>query len=252
MPRAKLRPARVLLALVLLTILGIGWWSSTRQVINDKPIGLFTTLPIMWSDNPDLTAALDVNVPQHWARAELTRHGKIEPIDVLSDVSLDRVRRLVIAQPRVLAPPENVALDAWVQGGGQLLLLADPALTEDSAYSLSDPRRPQAVVLLSPILARWGLELRIADGQELGEASRDVMGLAVPVNLPGHFVILGQNGSIGQARCKLWADGLAVFCQVGQGRVIALADAAVLDRDDPARARAKAFGGLLDAAFAVR
>lgn len=235
-----------MLAMALLGMLGVGWWSNARQNISDQPIGLFTTLPILWSDSPDLTVALDATVPPHWARVELARHGKVEPIDVLNDISLGRVRRLVIAQPRVLAPAENVALDAWVQGGGQLLLLADPALTEDSAYPLSDPRRPQAVVLISPILARWGLELRIADGQELGEASRDVQGIELLVNLPGHFVTLGQS------TCKLWADGLAVTCTVGQGRVFALADAAVLDRDDPSRARAKGFGELLDAAFAVR
>lgn len=245
MPRARLRPTWVLLALVLLAMLGIGWWSSQEPTASDEPIGLFTTLPILWSDNPDLGAALNADQPQHWARGELAKRGRIEPLDVLSDLSLDRVRRLVIAQPRVFAAPENVALDAWVRGGGQLLLFADPALTEDSAFALSDPRRPQAVVLLSPILARWGLELRIADGQVLGEASRDVMGVVLPVNLPGHFALTGQNS------CKLWADGLAVTCQIGQGRVTALADADVLARSDPARTRARAFAGLLDAAFAA-
>ena len=246
MLRAKLRPAWVLLALVLLVMAAIGWWSNRDPANSDEPIGLFTTLPILWSDNPDLTAALSADEPPHWARGELARRGKIEPLDVLSDSSLGRVRRLVIAQPRVLAAPENVALDTWVRAGGQLLLLADPALTEDSAFALSDPRRPQAVALLSPILARWGLELRIADGQVLGEQNREVMGLAVPINLPGHFALTSQPS------CKLWADGLAVTCTVGQGRVIALADAAVIERDDPARTRAMAFGGLLDEAFAAR
>jgi hypothetical protein len=235
-----------MLALVLLAMVGVGWWSNSRLADSDQPIGLFTTLPILWSDNPDLSAALSAEDHPHWARIELAKRGKIEPLDVLSAISLDRIRRLVIAQPRVLMPAENVALDAWVRGGGQLLLLADPALTEDSAFALSDPRRPQAVVLLSPILARWGLELRITDGQVLGEESRDVMGVAVPVNLPGHFVTQGQGN------CKLWADGLAVTCKIGQGRVVALADATVLERDDPARTRAKAFRGLLDTAFAVR
>lgn len=246
MPRAKLRPTRTLLALVLLVMLGIGWWSSREPAASDEPIGLFTTLPILWSDNPDLNAALSADQPQHWARGELAKRGRIEPLDVLSDISLGRVRRLVVAQPRVFAAPENVALDAWVRGGGQLLLFADPALTEDSAFALSDPRRPPAVVLLSPILARWGLELRIADGQVLGEESRDVMRIAMPVNLPGHFAVVGKG------KCILWADGLAVTCQIGQGRVTALADADVLARNDPARTRASAFAELLDAAFAAK
>jgi hypothetical protein len=151
-----------------------------------------------------------------------------------------------MAQPRVLGPSENVALDQWVRGGGQLLLLADPALTEESAFSLADPRRPQAVVLLSPILNRWGLDLRFDDGQQLGETSREVMGVAMPVNLPGHFMTRGQ------ASCRLWAEGLAVTCAIGAGRVVALADAAVLEREDPGGTRPKALKALLEMAFAAR
>ena len=67
----------------------------------------------------------------------------------------------MMIQPRPLSPQENVALDNWVAAGGRLLLFADPALTEDSAFAIGDRRRPQDVVLLSPILARWGLELEL-------------------------------------------------------------------------------------------
>jgi hypothetical protein len=158
---------------------------------------------------------------------------------------LDKLARLVIAQPRPLSPQENVALDDWVKRGGQLLLLADPALTEDSAYAIGDPRRPQAVVLLSPILTRWGLELRFDEAQPFGEVEREVMGMAIPVNLPGQFAAQGQ------ANCRLWGEGLAVTCRVGKGRVVALADAAVLEREDPGGSRAVAFDWLLDAAFAA-
>lgn len=247
---AKPRPAWVALGLVAVAIAAIGWWSTRRDARREEPLGLFTTLPILWADNPDLAAQLDPAVQRHWALAELARAGRIEPLDVLAGAAgqapLAKVRRLVMAQPRVLVPQENVALDDWVRGGGQLLLLADPALTEDSAFALGDPRRPQSVVLLSPILARWGLELRFDDRQALGEATREVMGLPVPVNLPGQFVTQGQDN------CRLWADGLAVTCAIGKGRLVALADAAVLEREDPTGNRARGLSGLLETAFAAR
>ncbi|MFM5949152.1 MAG: ABC transporter [Novosphingobium sp.] len=250
MPRVKRTSGWIIAALLVAAMAGLVWWSAPRAQKPGEPLGLFTTLPILWSESPDLSKALSPDETPHWARDLLIQTGPIEPLDMLSgppgQAPLDRVRRLVMAQPRVLGPQENVALDTWVRGGGQLLLLADPALTEESAYPLTDPRRPQAVVLLSPILGRWGLDLRFDDSQQLGEVSRAVMGVPVPVNLPGHFMTRGQ------ANCRLWADGLAVTCAIGKGRVVALADAAVLERDDPDGARAKALQSLLDAAFAAR
>ena len=153
--------------------------------------------------------------------------------------------KLVIAQPRVLSPAENVALDGWVRRGGHLLLLADPAWTEESPYPLGDPRRPQAAAMLSPILARWGLELMFDAAQPLELRERDVMGVSVPTVLAGTFATRGQGN------CRLWGDGLAVTCAIGQGRVLALADAAVLERDDPDGHRAQAFRALLESAFLV-
>lgn len=210
----------------------------------------------MWSDNPDLGAEIAPDAPRHWAKAVLAQHGRLVALDTLANAGppgapspaspLAGISRLVMAQPRPLSPLENVALDTWVRGGGQLLLLADPALTEDSPLSFGDPRRPPAGTMLSPILARWGLTLHFDEVQPLGEATRDVMGLGVPVNLPGRFETRGQ------ANCKLWTDGLAVTCAIGQGRVVALADAALLDRDDPTGTRPRLLGALLDSAFVAR
>ena len=229
---------------------GIGWLGHLRSAKGTEPIGLFTSLSILWSDNPDLAADLRGDQAPHWARTVLEQRGAIVPLDSLTGppghAPLDGLTKLVIAQPRPLSPLENVALDNWVQGGGHLLLLADPALTEDSAFAIGDPRRPQAVALLSPILGRWGLDLLFDDAQTLGEQSREVLGAGLPVNLPGHFAMRGQ------ANCRLWAGGLAVTCKIGKGRVVALADAAVLERDDPSGARPRAFGALLDSAFAAR
>lgn len=225
----------------------IGWFSLQRPQAPSQPIGLFTSLPLLWSDTAGLEGELRGDQSPHWAKAVLERQGPVVPLDVLTMASGPRslagIKRLVIAQPRVLAPAENVALDTWVRGGGQLLLLADPAYTEESPYPIGDPRRPLAAAMLSPILTRWGLELRFDEGQQLELRDRDVLGVAVPTILAGTFATRGQ------ANCRLWADGLAVTCAIGRGRVVALADAAVLERDDPAGERARAFVLLLDSAF---
>lgn len=210
----------------------------------------------MWAETGDVGALLNSTAPPHWARAELARRGRIQPLDTLAGPAgfapLGGLERLVIAQPRPLSPQENVALDAWVRRGGRLLLLADPALTEDSAFALGDPRRPQPSALLSPILARWSLQLTFDEAQALGEVMRDVGGIAVPTNLAGSFAVQVQGGG----SCRLLAQGLAAICTIGRGRVVALADAAVLERSvadgDAAERRRRAFAGLLDLAFAAR
>lgn len=234
----------VLLALGLALGL-IGWLGMRRSAPDNTPIALFTTLPLLWSEDGDLGSVLQSDAPSHWAKTVLSQHGQIVPLSSLAS-NLTGIRRMMMAQPRPLSPAENVALDTWVRGGGQLLLLADPALTEDSPLALGDPRRPQTAVMLSPILARWGLELRFDEAQALGETAPDVLGLDVPVNLPGRFETRGQ------ANCKLWGQGLAVTCVIGQGRVIALADAALLERGDSSGSRPRVLGALLDSAFIGR
>lgn len=172
------------------------------------------------------------------------------PLDTLGEGggarSLGALHRLVIAQPRVLSPAENVALDNWVRGGGHLLLIIDPAYTEESAYPIGDPRRPPAQAMLSPILARWGLDLLFDSDQPLEPKAQDVMGVEVPTVLAGRFATRGQGN------CRLWGNGLAVSCAIGKGRVIALADAALLERDDPGEGGSHAFSAMLDTAFAAR
>ena len=99
---------------------------------------------------------------------------------------------------------------------------------------------------LSPILSRWGLEFLFDERQALGRTGRDVMGVELPVNLPG------QLATRGQGNCRLWGEGLAATCAIGRGRVVVLADAALLERDDPSRQGRKALSWLLDAAFVAR
>ncbi len=237
---------------ILLGFLALGLALVTRGAsrASDGPVGLFTTLPILWNEAADVAGILKSSGQPHWARAVLARRGGITPLDSLAGqpghAPLDRLSRLILAQPRPLSPQENVALDNWVRGGGKLLLFADPALTAESAFAIGDPRRPQAVALLSPILHRWGLELQFDESQSFGEVQRRTMGGVIPVNLPGRFAMHGQ------PNCRLWDQGLLATCAIGKGRVVALADSALLENEDNDGARTAAFGRMLDTAFVGR
>ena len=239
------RLAGLILAAVLL-VAASGWLIGRDREVAQQPLGLFTSLPILWNEAPDVAGLIKSETPPHWARAVLAMHGPIVALDRLDGLDRSGLTRLILAQPRPLGPTENVALDNWVKGGGRLLLLADPALTAESAYSIGDQRRPQAIVLLSPILTRWGLRLEFDDAQTFGERQVKVMDVAVPVNLPGRLVLASGT------HCRRWADGLAVSCAIGKGRVIALADAALLDQDDPDGSRLEALDRLLKTTFAER
>lgn len=248
MPRNRLRlfAALILAALIAAALLFARPFLAGVKSGNpsaDAPIGLFTSLPILWSESADLSTSLGPDARQHWALAAVARHGQVQGLDLLSAERLSQFRRLVLAQPRPLTPQENVALDDWVRGGGQLLLLADPALTEESIYPIGDARRPQDVVLLSPILTRWGLDLRIDGEQPLADSAAVLDGIEVPLRLPGFFVL--RPG----ASCQSWGRGELVRCTVGKGAVTALADAAVAEADDSDGKRSKAFSALLDKAF---
>ncbi|MFM5916119.1 MAG: ABC transporter [Novosphingobium sp.] len=219
------------------------------QSRSQDPIGLFTALPLLWQDGGDLGAELRPGSKPHWAAQVMDEHGGIVPLDTLSGVGggkLAGLHWLVIAQPRILSPADNVALDDWVRGGGHLLLIIDPAYTEESAFPIGDPRRPPDQAMLSPILARWGLELKFDADQPLAAGTADVMGIEVPTILPGYFAAPARGN------CRTWSRGLAVACAIGKGRVLALADAALLERDDPDGVGKHAFSALLDSAFLVR
>ena len=251
--------ALAIVALALAAMLAAAAWltlgrdsASTRvepAVAGDTPLLLFTSLPIYWAEAPDLGALLATK-RKHWARAAIEERRGLRPLDMLEADALGVGGHLLMVQPRPLSPQENVALDAWVGEGGRLLLFADPALTEDSAFAIGDRRRPQDVVLLSPILARWGLGLEFDEDQPLGERGVRVTDAAsLPVNLPGRFV--ERDGGRADASCKV--DDVIADCRIGSGRVLAIADAALFEAGtgEPVSAtRRRTLEALLARAFA--
>jgi hypothetical protein len=195
--------------------------AASSALLHD--IGLFTSLPILWSEHEQVADLVKSPGEGHWAAGVIGRHGKIRTLDRMAPMPPD-LGLMIVAQPRPLSPDENVAIDDWVRAGGRLLLFADPMLTQQSLFAIGDKRRPEGTVLLSPILTRWGLALHFDETQPAGERKVKVFGQAVPVNLPGSFRLLEHEG-----RCRLYADGLIAQCGVGRGVVLAVADAALLE-----------------------
>lgn len=207
-------------------------------------IGLMGTIPLYWGESGDIGELLAGTGESHWARPLLERHGPLVPLDRIDAAALAGLDRLILAQPRALAPDENVALDAWVRSGGSVLLFADPMLTGESRFGIGDRRRPQDVILLSPILRHWGLELRFDEAQPEGIQTREFAGTVLPVNLAGHFERLPSSPD-----CAVEAAGIVAFCRIGQGHVALVADAAMLDLHHPHPAAAGALEVLFSRVF---
>ena len=203
-------------------------------------LGLMGTIPLYWGEEAAFGDALSGNATHHWARAQLETRYALHPLDTLSADSLAGLDFLLLAQPRALSGSENVALDAWVRAGGRLLLFADPLLTGESRFAIGDRRRPQGAILLSPILGHWGLRLEFDDSRREGFVLAAGTG-QIPVNLPGRFVSEGG--------CEVDSEGLLARCAIGEGRVVAVADAALLDLYEPHPAAPAALDWLLGESF---
>ena len=222
--------------------------------VPERPaLGLMTSLPIYWNEAADPSDLLAPSGSRHWARAALERDHQLVPLDVL-DGQLAGYEKLVLAQPRALSPAENVALDDWVRSGGHLLLFTDPMLTGHSEFAFGDRRRPEAIGMLSPILARWGLEMQF---DEAGPANSRLVELeslsaVVPVSQPGHLVAR-ENAGGAAGQCGISSESLLADCVIGQGRVLVLADATLLEHgEDAAENPGKAaFEALLNRAFGI-
>lgn len=209
-------------------------------------LGLMGTIPIYWGEAGDFGEVLTGGENTHWARARLEADYRLSPLDTLDEASLAGIDFLMLAQPRALSPAENVALDAWVRDGGRLLLFADPMLTGESRFAIGDRRRPQDVILLSPILDHWGLALAFDDERPAGTTLARAAGAAIPVNLPGS---LGLRD--GEADCSILMPEVLAECRIGRGGALVLADAAVLDLHESHTGAAAALDWLAGRAFAA-
>ena len=243
----KRNKALPLIAAAALIMAAIAAWALPVERGPATRLGLFTSLPIFWSESGSIAETLEGAGEPHWVRTQLEEDHELVPLDTLDGPDLAATGRLVMAQPRALAPAENVALDAWVQGGGRLVLFADPFLTEHSRFGLGDRRRPQDSVVLSPILRRWGLELTFDDEQPAGERRIEFAGHAIPLRLAGAFRLAP---SAPHAKCELGPEGVFATCVIGKGRALIVADAAVLEAERPAEEGRAALEALVEHGFA--
>lgn len=243
------RPVHSLAAALAGLLVGLlpGLLVTPPAAAQDAPkaeLALMGTLPLYWGEAAGIEELLAGQSQPHWARAQLERSFHLRPLSALTAEALAGVERLLLAQPRGLSAAENVALDAWVRGGGRLLLFADPMLTGESRFGLGDRRRPQDVILLSPILDHWGLALEFAEDQPAGPQLREIAGRTVPVRLAGRFAAPPPG-----AGCTLAGAGVLAECAIGAGRATVLADAALLDLHHPPAEAADALALLLGRAF---
>jgi hypothetical protein len=227
---ARVGGRRLLLAgLLLLTaiaLLGAGFALSRPEDNRPKPpLGLMTTLPLLWSEG-GIEADLAKDAAPHPAFARLAAHYDIQPIDDLEGWRPKRKQILLLAQPRALAPRELVRLEYWVRQGGQVLILADPALQWGSLYPLGDKRRPLFTSMLSPLFTHWGLELVLPLADEAPDAMRKIGAFQIRTVTPGEWL---PKASTGKGRCAILAKGMLADCRIGKGRAILLADADLLD-----------------------
>ena len=216
-------------------IAGLAAMLASRADRQPRPeMALVTSLPIYWSEAEQFTLDPASSAPQHWVKEWLEQRFSLVLLDTLISGGEGRTRlasqqRLILAQPRVFQPAELVALDNWVRAGGRVLIFADPMLTEESRYSLGDPRRPQMATMLSPILSRWGLEQRFDESQPPGlrAVALNIAGpdtLRVQIDQAGYFVPLpGKSGA-----CDISNNGLVAQCAIGKGRAVLFGDAAIL------------------------
>ena len=185
---------------------------DATQAAEKPELYLLTSLPLIFQDGFGLEPA------NGEAATFLRDHYRLKPIDLPSRLPAGGV--LLAAQPRALPAEELVALDAWVRGGGKLLLFADPLLEWPSERPLGDRLRPPLSFADTGLLLHWGLRLDAPDARGLKVASYD--GFELAYVSPGTLAKTGGT-------CVVEPDGIAASCLLGRGDATVVADADLLD-----------------------
>lgn len=199
-------------------------WRGPAQPIAplaDRPVlAVITALPLFW-DEMGRTDAPIVSL--------LRTRFTVQPLDDPRALAKSGARGLLLAQPRALTPDQLVAIDTWVRAGGTALVLADPLLRWPSDLPPGDRRRAPSVSLIDPLLRHWGV---VPDALVEAETRHFLKGGSL-VTLSG-----AQSFKTGGA-CAAEQGGAIMRCRVGQGRVVLVGDADLIDDRlwlaDPAR-----------------
>ena len=193
--------------------------TAPREASAPKPpLLLMTALPMVWGEG----GAFDPNSRPSETYRALEREFAVTPIDAIDPATLRGHRLVLLAQPRLLAPEELVALDEWVREGGRALILTDPVLAAAREFPLGDVRRPPDAGLLGPLLAHWGVRLKRVD--PLG----DIFFLPgrggnrmLRVDQSARFEVSGDS-------CRAGGPAPIVRCRLGRGQALLVGDADLL------------------------
>ncbi len=206
-------------------ILFLLWMSPGQTGESAKPkLALMTSMPLIWPEGEVADAIKNADeVPA--VKQRLEQKFEIIPADDLDVLNNADIKVMLMAQPRALTPAELVRLEDWVGAGGNVVILADPALQWESSFPLGDPRRPLFTSMLSPLFAHWGLALTLPMDQQDVQKAVEVDEMQLQLAAYG----LWQNaGASKVADCKIADPAVLASCDVGKGRAILLADADLL------------------------
>ena len=208
-------------ALVALTLAACREDAAAQEAA--KPtIYVLTSLPLVFDEGFALGPA------QGEAAKFLRRHYIVKSIDLPSQLPPGAM--LFAAQPRALPAEELVALDAWVRGGGKLLLLADPMLEWQSQRPIGDRLRPPVQYADTGLLQHWGLRLDAPDRtmfDTTGVRRSFIVGaFTIGDSDPGTLKLIEGRG------CVVEAAGAIARCAIGNGRATIIADADFLNVGD--------------------
>lgn len=212
----------VMLSLGFVISVGVGQGADRlRNVVvpsSGPHVGVMSALPLFKTHGVE-EGLLDVGGRAPILQAALPL---AEPVDALDAETLKSFKRMLLAQPRLLQPPELVALDDWVRAGGYAVILADPLLRWPDERPLGDPRRAPLTSLLDPLMTHWGLTLEPASA---GPAERRLLSAGAMIQLAGAARFVAIKG----APCSLGENGLIAYCRIGKGRAVLVADADWID-----------------------
>jgi hypothetical protein len=177
------------------------------------PLLLLTSLPILFPENLTLKSRAPPVL------AALRSRYSVVPISLADRASLDGHRLLLMAQPQAQPAEALVQLDAWVRGGGRVLLLADPALEWPSSRPLGSAARPPLAFSDTGLLGHWGVRLDAPDS--LGPRKVEISRAQIETASPGVLVATGGNCSV--------ESGFVARCRIAKGEATIISDADFID-----------------------
>lgn len=202
--------------------------SADQRGISKTKIQLMTSLPLIWGDN----ASMDNILSGRAAPSPVWEYWKskydIKAADSFEGLPTSGTDLIILAQPPAMDPADLAAIDAWVRGGGRILILTDPLLLWPSGRPFGDARRPLAIGLLSPLLRHWGLELLAPEDGKAGAVQMGFADYQLESAGVGSFEVIGTDDADVDADgepCKLGAAAIIARCPIGKGKAIIVADA---------------------------